>query len=78
MPQFTLKRWFLSTAIVATGCVPWATSLPLDRSTAFLGAPLVCGGIGYLFGQKGFATAIGILIAAAAGAFHIPDIELLF
>lgn len=78
MPQFSLKRLFISTAIVAIGCVPWAISSPLDRSTAFLGSPLVCGGIGYLFSQTGFATAVGVLIAAAAGAFHIPDIDFLF
>jgi hypothetical protein len=73
MPQFSLKRLFISTAIVAIGCIPWAISSPLDRSTAFLGAPLVCGGIGYLLSQTGFATAVGVLMAAAAGAFRIPE-----
>jgi hypothetical protein len=64
---------FISTAIVAIGCVPWAISSPLDRSTAFLGAPLVCGGIGYLLRHTAFGVAVGVLMAAAAGAISIPD-----
>jgi hypothetical protein len=78
MPQFTLKRLLVSVTIIAVGCVPWAMSSPFDRWTAFLGAPLVCGGIGFLLRQTAFGITVGVLIAAAAGAIRGPAIESLF
>jgi hypothetical protein len=77
MVQFSLKRLLITTAVIAVGIVPWTLSSPHDRATAFFGAPLVCGAIGYLFRQTAFGVVIGILIAAAVGAIRAPDIEML-
>lgn len=76
MEQFTLKRLLISTAIIAVGCVPWALSSSLDRSTALQGAPVIGAGIGYLFRQTGVGAAIGLLIAVTFGAYTIPNLEM--
>jgi len=76
MPQFTLKRLLITTAVIALGLVPWTLSSQFDRGPAFLGAPLVCGAIGYLFRQTAFGVTIGILIAAAVGAIPTPNIAM--
>ena len=76
MGQFSIRRLLITTAVIAVGLVPWTLSSPHDRASAFLGAPLVCGGIGYLFRQTAFGVTIGILIAAAVGAIPIPDIAM--
>jgi len=68
MGPLTLRRLFVSTAIIAVGFMPWSLSSPDPLPAAFFGAPFVGAGIGCLWKKTALGALVGYFIAITATA----------